>query len=497
LRALMKSNHFQTHGDCPLVKRLPIRFAADEKWVVTRPFFPGGETRVRNVVNRVRELPERQAVNELAQVRTDFYSRHSDMDLVLKEHYGQAISLARDLGELSETKQLLVGAYFTMEYAFASTALFNPSIVPHPDQSGLDKNSLRFIMSLRATGEGHISSIVFRTGVIGSDHSIEFDPLSEHRNRMRLSPDRKYEKRLFRRKLHELVVDDNALDLVLKRLPESFTFVEMEHAIENVHHDNPEMHWLAETTENMHWLARENYQLQLPPEADISELVVFPQSDNEMMGIEDLRMVRFVENDGAVSYYGTYTAYNGLHALPQLMTTHDFHDLQMHTLNGACAINKGLALFPRRIGGHYCMCSRIDGENLFIMYSDIVEFWESAELLRVPKHPWEFMQIGNCGSPIETNEGWLLLTHGVGPMRGYCIGAMLLDLHDPLKVIGHLEEPLIVPTHAERDGYVPNVVYSCGAIVHLDGLYIPYAMSDTATGFAVVPLQKLLNRLVS
>ena len=181
--------------------------------------------------------------------------------------------------------------------------------------------------------------------------------------------------------------------------------------------------------------------------------------------------------------------------LPQLMTTDDFHNLQMHTLNGACVQNKGLALFPRRIGGHFCMCSRLDGENLFIMYSDKVEFWESAELLQVPKYPWEFMQIGNCGSPIETPAGWLLLTHGVGPMRGYCIGAMLLDLHDPLRVIGHLSQPLLVPTQAEREGYVPNVVYTCGAIVHQDCLFIPYAMSDTATGFAVVPLQKLLDRL--
>jgi predicted GH43/DUF377 family glycosyl hydrolase len=247
----------------------------------------------------------------------------------------------------------------------------------------------------------------------------------------------------------------------------------------------------------MHWLARENYRLELPPKADISEMVVFPQSDNESIGIEDLRLVRFVDDDGSVTFYGTYSAYNGSHVLPQLMETKDFHNLHMHTLNGACVQNKGLALFPRRIGGHYCMCSRLDGENLFIMYSDIVEFWESAELLQVPKYPWEFMQIGNCCSPVETEAGWLLLTHGVGLMRGYCIGAMLLDRDDPLKVIGHLSEPLIVPTDDEREGYVPNVVYTCGAIVHGHCLFRPYAMSDSATGFAVVPLDKLLNRLVN
>ena len=418
------------------------------------------------------------------------------MGSVLQEHFDQASQVTPDARQLSASKQLLIGSYFTMEYAFASAALFNPSIVPHPDQSHLDENSLRFIMSLRATGEGHISSIVFRTGVIGPDHQVEVDPPSEHRNRMRMSPDRQYQKRLFCRKLHDLVVDDQAMNLVMNRLPESFTFVQLEHAIEQTHQAEPEMHWLVETTDSMHWLARENYRLRLPPQADISEMVVFPQSDNESMGIEDLRLVRFVEDDGSATYYGTYTAYNGTHVLPQLIETSDFHDLQMHTLNGSCVQNKGLALFPRRIGGHYCMCSRLDGENLFIMYSDIVEFWETAELLQAPKHPWEFMQIGNCGSPIETEVGWLLLTHGVGPMRSYCIGAMLLDLDDPLKVIGHLEEPLIVPTAEEREGYVPNVVYTCGAIVHGKCLFIPYAMSDTATGFAVVPLEKLLNRLV-
>ncbi len=218
------------------------------------------------------------------------------------------------------------------------------------------------------------------------------------------------------------------MNLVMNRLHESFTFVQLEHAIEQTHQAEPEMHWLAETTDSMHWLARENYRLRLPPQADISEMVVFPQSDNESMGIEDLRLVRFVDDDGAATYYGTYSAYNGSHVLPQLIETSDFHDLHMHTLNGSCVRNKGLALFPRRIGGHYCMCSRLDGENLFIMYSDIVEFWETAELLQAPKHPWEFMQIGNCGSPLETEAGWLLLTHGVGPMRSYCIGAMLLDL---------------------------------------------------------------------
>jgi len=207
-------------------------------------------------------------------------------------------------------------------------------------------------------------------------------------------------------------------------------------------------------------------------------------------------MVRFVEDDGTVTYYGTYTAFDGYHVLPQLIETRDFLRIGVHTINGACARNKGMALFPRRIGGHYVMCSRIDGENLYIMFSDIVHFWETAQLLQTPCYSWGLVQIGNCGSPLETPEGWLLLTHGVGPMRTYCIGAMLLDLNDPLKVIGCLDEPLIAPTEKERDGYVPNVVYSCGSMIHNGDLYLPFATSDMITRFAIVSLDSLLNRLI-
>jgi predicted GH43/DUF377 family glycosyl hydrolase len=225
-------------------------------------------------------------------------------------------------------------------------------------------------------------------------------------------------------------------------------------------------------------------------------MVIFPQTANESRGIEDLRLVRFVDDDGTVTYYGTCTAFDGYRTLPELIETDDFLRLGVHTLNGAKAQNKGMALFPRRIDGHYVMCSRIDGENLYIMRSDIIHFWESADLLQVPKQPWEFVQSGNCGSPIETTEGWLLLTHGVGPMRTYCIGAMLLDLRDPNRVIGILEEPLISPIEKDRDGYVPNVVYTCGAMVHNERLYIPFASSDTTTRFAVVSMDRLLNRLI-
>jgi predicted GH43/DUF377 family glycosyl hydrolase len=493
----MKSKPCSPTLGSELVTRLPIRFSAEDSWVVTRPFFPGGVVRVQSVCERVADLADAQVVEMMDNVEAEFYSRHRRMDLVLQEHFNQAAKLVPGLNDLDDSRKLLIGAYFTMEYAFASAALFNPSITQHPDQTGIGEDCLRFIMSLRSTGEGHVSSIVFRTGVLGPNHEIDFDPLPSSRHRMRMAPDRRYDKTLFRRKLRELTVDEHAMTKVLERVGDSFSLTELETAIKQIHQDQPHMYWLEETTASIAWLARENYTLSISPEAKIPEMVIFPQSDNEAMGIEDLRLVRFVEEDNSVHYYGTYSAFNGSQVLPQLMETRDFHLLHMHTLNGAAVKNKGMALFPRRIGGQYCMSSRIDGENLFLMFSDNIHFWQTAEMFHAPRRPWEFVQIGNCGSPIETSEGWLLLTHGVGPMRKYCIGAMLLDRDDPFRVIGDLQEPLIAPTEHEREGYVPNVVYTCGAIMHGDCLFIPYAMSDAATGFAVVSMDRLLNELLA
>jgi predicted GH43/DUF377 family glycosyl hydrolase len=486
------------------VQRLPVRFVGDDRWVITRPFLPGGEDRTGHLIERVSRLSDDQVEQIVARVIEDFRHRHSNIETVFNDHFEAALASLRDAGmedvvekgRLSNSRRLLIGSYFTMEYSVASAALFNPSIVPHPNQSNVPNGSLRFIMSLRATGEGHLSSIVFRTGLIHSDHAIDVDSPGRFTYRAKPSPNRLYVKHLFRRKLHDIAISETAVDLVMNRLPEQFTMAELEHAISEACREEPIELQAEETTESMLWLARENYQLRLHQGADISEIVFFPQSENESRGIEDLRLVPFVDDDGSKSLIGTYTAYNGYRVLPQLMQMTDFRNISIHTLNGDCAQNKGMSLFPRRIHGHYCMCSRIDGENMYIMYSDILQFWETAELLQAPKHPWEFIQVGNCGSPLETTAGWLLLTHGVGPMRSYCIGAMLLDLDDPLKVIGHLEEPLLIPTEEEREGYVPNVVYSCGALIHNDYLYLPYAMSDTATGFATVQLNALLDKLV-
>ena len=338
---------------------------------------------------------------------------------------------------------------------------------------------------------------MFRTGVITADHNIHMDPPGRFARRIRMSPDRRYDKPLFHRKLRDMAVDDAAAHLVLDRLPDQFTFTELDHALAAGEAAEPERFRSPQTREAMLWLARSNYELKLSKDADAAEVVIFPLTSNESRGIEDVRMVRFVDDDGSVIFYATYTASDGQHVLPQFMETRDFLRIAIHTLNGACAQNKGMALFPRRIGGHYVMCSRIDGENLYIMYSDILHFWETAERLHTPRHPWELVQIGNCGSPVETPEGWLLLTHGVGPMRTYCIGAMLLDLNDPLRVIGCLKEPLIASSDEDRDGYVPNVVYTCGAMIHDNYLYIPYATSDSVSRFAYAALDELLDRLIA
>lgn len=484
-----------SHGPV-LVRRLPVVFTHDIRRVITRFFDPGGETRIRHIIERVDGLSDEQVDHLLETVFLKFRTRHGNIVPMFEENYRTATTLIDMPDSAPGNRRLLIGAYLTAEYSIESAALFNPSIVPHHNQRNLPIGAVRFIMSLRATGEGHVSSIVFRSGVITADHEVQIDPCGRLARPINVVPDRQYEKALFRRKLDDIGVPQAAIAVVLDRLSDSFTLAQLEHAITDAREAAAERLPLEASFQDIRWLAQSNYQLELPREADASEVVIFPQTSNEKHGIEDLRMVRFVDDDGTVTYYGTCTAYDGYRVLPQLIETSDFLKVGVHTINGVCAQNKGMALFPRRIGGHYVMCSRIDGENLFIMYSDIVHFWETAELLQSPSQPWEFVQIGNCGSPLETPEGWLLLTHGVGPMRSYCIGAMLLDLNDPLKVIGCLEEPLITPTERERDGYVPNVAYSCGAMIHNGQLYLPFATSDMITRIAMVSLDSLLNRLI-
>ncbi len=480
------------------VRRREETFHLDASRVITKPFIPGDANRIRRVVNRVLRLSDTDVEHILEALRLNFEARHKDIWEVFQAHFGQVRHFVPQEQPLSDPKRLLIGAYFTHEYSIQAAAFFNPSMVPHPDQSGLQPGDLRFVLSFRSTGEGHISSIEFRSGVIKPDHSLVFDPVSGYVERADIVKNPKYFRGNFRRKLGEMGWQNDVSETILAQLTEEFTFAELEQAIawyctKSTNGRAP----TGETIDHMRWLARSNYEITFHHKDSLSERVIFPVSENESSGIEDARFVRFVDDDGDVTYYATCTAYNGFTILPQLIVTKDFLRFRMITLNGEYARDKGMALFPRRIHGRYVMISRIDGENMYIMTSDNVHFWDEAERLQEPTDPWEFMQIGNCGSPIETPEGWLLLTHGVGPMRQYCLGALLLDLERPNRVIGKLRDPLLIANQEEREGYVPNVVYSCGALIHHDELIIPYAMSDQASTIAMIAVDDLLSALTA
>jgi len=478
------------------VRKLPVKLDRNVRRVVTLPFGVATNPQGTDIFRRVGRLSDEEVERTLETVLEQFAGRHEHIEERFEEHFQMASKIARKKGKWARARRLLIGSYLTMEYSIEAAALFNPSIVPHPDQSGVADGSQRFIMSLRAVGEGHLSSTVFQTGIVSESGEVTLDPSCEYSARTEVKPDREYLKSLFGKKLDEMGVHTSTAALVLDLLPEKFTFDELDESIEKARTENKQVSGLRRVAGSMRRLARANYQLQLKPDDDISDLILFPRAETEARGIEDMRLVRFVDDDGAVIYYGTYTAYDGEHILPMLMETRDFRTINIHTLNGDCVQNKGMALFPRRIGGHYAMCSRIDGRNLFLMFSDYVHFWESAALLAEPKYPWELRIMGNCGSPIETREGWLLITHGVGPMRRYCISAMLLDLEDSFQIRGRLREPLLAPAGEEREGYVPNVVYSCGSMIHAGRLIVPYAVSDTASRIATVDLEELLGQLL-
>jgi len=447
----------------------------DNKRVVVRPFISMDPTRVQHIIARALALSEPETEKQLSLIRADFSERHIDLDKSWLRHFERVRAQIPDGETISEPRRLFIGALFSGEYALESAALFNPSIVPHPNQTGLGQGDLRFILSLRSTGEGHISSIQFRTGVIHRDHSVEIKKATPFVTLPELNPNPTYHKRTFLDKLGEMGLENDWAASVMGRLGKTFLFDELDRSIQQAALDEASAHTRDEprTLECMHWLAESNYEIHFAPSSEMSERIIFPVSPNESNGIEDARFVRFVEHDGSVIYYATYTAYNGRVILPQLIETADFLNFRVLTLNGQAVQNKGMALFPRRIDGRYVMLTRQDDENLYLAFSDNPHFWSDPLLLEEPQQPWEFVKLGNCGSPIETEAGWLVLTHGVGPMRKYCIGATLLDLHDPAKIIGRLKEPLLRPEGNEREGYVPNVVYSCGSLVHNGQLILP------------------------
>lgn len=479
------------------VRRTELLLRPDPSRVLLRSFSHGNAQRVSDIISRILDLPEASVDPLLATLTDKFSQRHRNIRDRLLDRCNQLGESVPGASALTDARRQLIGAYFLNEYSLEASALFNPSIVPHPNQDDLPTGALRFILSLRATGEGHISSITFRSGVIHRDHRIEIDAPSGFLSEPRQIPDPVYEKPLFSRKLAELGLKGDLSNRVMQSLGERFTLEELRVSLRTSHFLSPEgMPPQVQTVAQGIWmLAKSNYEVQFEADQPICSRILFPSTPSQRNGIEDARFVRFREDDGSVTHYATFTAYDGTVVMPQLVRSDDFLHFSFNTLNGPAAVNKGMALFPRKVGGMYAMLGRQDNESIYLMLSDNVHFWNESQVILKPAFPWELVQIGNCGSPIETDAGWLVLSHGVGPMREYCIGAFLLDLDDPSKVIGRLREPLLAPNSRERVGYVPNVAYTCGALVHGETLIVPYGLADQATSFATVPLAELLEAL--
>jgi predicted GH43/DUF377 family glycosyl hydrolase len=474
-----------------------IDFRPNASRVLDRPFIPTGAGRVKGIIERVLGLSEIEVEAQLGRLRAGLGARHADLDGSWLRQFDRIRAYLPNRTSLSDNRRLVLGAYFTGEYAIESAALFNPSIVPHPDQQNLSEGDLRFILSLRAIGEGHVSSIEFRTGIVRRNHAIEIDKTSRLVVAPEIDPEPSFPKSIFLHKLNDNGLENNWSRSVMNRLDPTFSRSDLDDAMQRASHDaQPHTADVLRTIEFLHWLVESNYEVSFDPAIPLAERVIFPVSLNETNGIEDARFVRFVDEDQSATYYATYTAYDGRLILPQLIETDDFLRFRVRTLAGPAIQNKGMALFPRRIRGRYAMLSRFDDENLFLMYSEDRFFWRDPELLLQPAWSWESVKIGNCGSPIETADGWLVLTHGVGAMRRYCIGAALLDLEDPSKVIGRLKEPLLEPATNQIDGYVPNVVYTCGALVHGGRLILPYGVNDSVTTIVTIELESLLATLL-
>ncbi|HXF09501.1 MAG TPA: glycoside hydrolase family 130 protein [Desulfuromonadaceae bacterium] len=474
-------------------KRIGPTITPDRSRVLMRPFRPTADDISRRIVARVMALSDEEVARLLESVLREFSNRHEQVETIFRKRFGQVNIHLEPGASPSPARQMLIGACFTHEYSMESAALFNPSIVPHPDQSGVPEGAMRFILSLRATGEGHISSITFRTGTISADHHITLTPPVPFATEPERVPDAAYAKGLFANKLEEAGVQNDFCRRVLEKLHDDFTLKELRAVLlaSGLTTDTSDA-MATRAARGILLLAESNYEVNFSRGSRLSQRVLFPSAPSQSNGIEDARFVRFRNDDGSFTYYATYTAYDGKITLPQLLETPDFVHFKFRTLNGPAVQNKGMALFPRRVNGRYAMISRQDDENILIMFSNNIHFWAEPKVLLSPAQPWEFIKMGNCGSPIETEAGWLVLSHGVGALRKYCIGAFLLDREDPTRVIGRLREPLLSPNETEREGYVPNVVYTCGALLHGRELVIPYAMSDSATSFATVPLDDLL-----
>jgi predicted GH43/DUF377 family glycosyl hydrolase len=480
-----------------LVSRKRLRLNRDPRRVIAKLFMPGSQgpemtSRASGVVQRVLALSEAEAEAAYRQTLDSFSTRHRNLEETFLENFRTIEHRVAHGVELTHPRRCLIGAHFTQEYAIEGAALTNPSMVPHPDQSGLADGELRFLMSARAIGEGHLSCVEFRTGVIGPDGELQVDEPSPYAHVGQVKATR-YQRSALRAALGDADDDDEVLAYLLRHLPEEFTDAQLESRLGQLHPQLLVLEKTYHTFARIHWFVACHYRLEFGDDAGVSERVVWPEAPTERHGMEDARFVHCAD-DGI--YRATYTAYNGSEAAGQLIETTDFTSFQMSQLFGRAVGEKGLALFPRKVGGRYLALSRWDRESNSIAVSDDGRVWQESHRLQMPPHPWSLTQVGNCGSPIETEAGWLVLTHGVGPMRVYAIGAALLDLEDPTRVLGSSVEPLLIAAPDERDGYVPNVVYTCGGLKHRDTLVIPYGFGDMGIEFATVSVSMLVESLL-
>ena len=520
---------------CAVVTRKDIIFSPDSSRVIAR-FLHLNDERSADIIRQVLAMPEKEVNMALSQLLRGYSRRHRNISRIFENHFNKLASIFDKIEvnkeDLSMGQKTLIGSYFTMEYSIESAAFFNPSIIEHPDQSKIRLNEKRVIISFRATGEGHISSVVFRTGILDKNNDLTVEPVGK----MLAEADKifnVFDKKRFQEKLNTMQAQLNInsplieVDIaemqgretffpsvnlgnhskknyhgkvispafVLDKLEDKFTYTELMRVLELAIKDFDITEDHLKILNLMLSLACEHYKIRFSIDSAISERVIFPISATEQGGIEDARFVKFTDDNGEVTYFATYTAYDRMAILPKLISTTDFYNFEILPINGEIAHNKGMALFPRKINGKYAMLCRIDGVNNYIAYSDKINIWNDAKIIQQPKYPWELVQIGNAGSPIETKDGWLVITHAVGSMREYTLGASLYELDNPEIEIGRLTEPLMVPNEMEREGYVPNVIYSCGSIIHNDDLIIPYAMSDYSSSYATVNLRELLDVL--
>jgi predicted GH43/DUF377 family glycosyl hydrolase len=483
-----------------LVTRSPLRVAADPSRVVTQLFVPGQEgfehqeSRAGAVLRRILALSEEDVQASLDDVVTRFDGRHRDLIGTFRRHAEILADRLDPVRHLSDARKVLLGAAFTSEYAIEGAALCNPSMVAHPDQAGTPDGSLRFVMSVRGIGEGHQSSMGFRTGTVDAGGNVSIDEAVPFATTA-AATQALLDGAVFRNELARLGDAREAADYVLDALGDRFTRADLDEQLDTLLTNMRTRGRARATIAEIRSIADRSYSVEFADDTTLSERVLRPAMGAEAAGMEDARLVRFVEDDGSVTYYATYTAYSGSHISQQLLETRDFRSFTSKPIVGRAAANKGLGLFPRRIDGRFAAMSRSDRETNTLAYSDHLLVWANSSPCQQPLNAWEVLQLGNCGPPIETDAGWLVLTHGVGPMRTYRIGAILLDLDDPAKIIGRLRHPLLSPAADEQDGYVPNVVYSCGALVHSETLVIPYGMADSAIGVATVSMPDLLGAL--